>query len=238
MNTNEEQIQVLDLTIDVVKKDIKNMHLAVYPPTGRIRIATPKDLNDEAIRLFAISKIRWIKKHQKNFYKQLRETPREYITGESHYFDGRRYLLNVIERYGKHEIKIKNKSYLELYVSPKATIEAKEKVFNEWYRNHLKGIVPDLIKNWEDKTRLRCDNWDIKKMRTKWGSCSIEKRKILLNLELAKKPRYCLEYVIVHELIHFLERNHNDNFKALLDKFMPNWKTYKRELNNLPVAYL
>ena len=237
MSIKEEQIQVLDLTIDVVKKNIKNMHLAVYPPTGRIRIASPKDLNDEAIRLFAISKIRWIKKHQKNFYEQLRETSREYITGESHYFDGKRYLLKVIERYGKHELKIKNKSYLELYVSPKATIEAKEKVFNEWYRTHLKDIVPGLIDNWEQKTGLKCEHWDIKKMRTKWGSCSIEKRKILLNLELAKKPRYCLEYVIVHELMHFLERNHNDNFKGLLDKYMPNWKTYKRELDNLPVAY-
>jgi len=237
MSIKEAQIQVLDLTIDVVKKDIKNMHLAVYPPTGRIRLASPKDVKDEAIRLFAISKIRWIKKHQKNFYEQLREAPREYITGESHYFDGKRYLLNVIERYGKHELKIKNKSYLELYVSPKATIEAKEKVFNEWYRMHLKELVPDIIRTWEEKTGLNCEHWDIKKMRTRWGSCNIEKRKILLNLELAKKPRHCLEYVIVHELMHFFERNHNDHFKGLLDKFMPNWKTYKRELDNLPVAY-
>lgn len=237
MSIKEKQIQVLDLTIDVVKKDIKNMHLAVYPPTGRIRIATPKDLNDEAIRLFAISKIRWIKKHQKNFYEQLRETSREYIDGESHYFDGKRYLLRVIERYGKHELKIKNKSYLELYVSPKATIAAKEKVFNEWYRDHLKEIVPEILKIWEDKIGLNCEHYDIKKMRTKWGSCNIEKRKILLNLELAKKPRHCLEYVIVHELMHFFERNHNDNFRSLLDKYMPNWKTYKRELDDLPVAY-
>ncbi|WP_339728649.1 SprT family zinc-dependent metalloprotease [Maribacter stanieri] len=237
MSIKEAQIQVLDLTIDIVKKDIKNMHLAVYPPTGRIRIASPKDVNDEAIRLFAISKIRWIKKHQKNFYEQLREAPREYITGESHYFDGKRYLLKVIERYGKHELKVKNKNYLELYVSPKATIEAKEKVFNEWYRVHLKEIVPNIIKAWEEKTGLNCEHWDIKKMRTRWGSCNIEKQKILLNLELAKKPRHCLEYVIVHELMHFFERNHNDHFKGLLDKFMPNWKTYKRELDNLPIAY-
>lgn len=237
MSIKQKQIQVLDLTIDVVKKDIKNMHLAVYPPTGRIRIATPKDLNDEAIRLFAISKIRWIKKHQKNFYEQLRETPREYIDGESHYFDGKRYLLRVIERYGKPELEIKNKTYIDLHVSPKATIAAKEKVFNEWYRDHLKEIVPDIVKTWEEKTGLNCEHWDIKKMRTKWGSCNIEKRKILLNLELAKKPRHCLEYVIVHELMHFFERNHNDNFRTLLDNFMPNWKTYKRELDDLPVAY-
>lgn len=236
MSIKENQIQVLDLVIDVVKKDIKNMHLAVYPPTGRIRIASPKDIHDEAIRLFAISKIRWIKKHQKNFYDQLRETPREYITGESHYFDGKRYLLKVIQRYGKHEIKIKNKTYLELYVSPKATVEAKEKVFNEWYRNHLKEVVPGLLEKLEEKTNLKCESWGVQKMRTKWGSCRIEKRKIMLNLELAKKPRHCLEYVILHELIHFLERNHNDKFRSHLDKFMPNWKTYKRELNELPVV--
>lgn len=237
MSTKEEQIKILDLTIDVIKKDIKNMHLSVYPPTGRVRIAAPKDLNDEAIRLYAIGKIRWIKKHQKEFESQLRESPREYITGESHYFDGKRYLLKVIERQGKHEIKIKNKTYLELYVKPNTTITAKEKVFNEWYRNHLKITIPEIIQYWEQKIGQKCNSWDVKKMRTKWGSCSIEKRKILLNLELAKKPRYCLEYVIVHELLHFLERNHNDNFKALLSKFMPNWKNYKRELNNLPVTF-
>ncbi|WP_286761328.1 M48 family metallopeptidase [Salegentibacter sp. UBA1130] len=237
MSIKEEQIQVLDLRIDVVKKDIKNMHLAVYPPTGRIRIASPKEVKDEAIRLFAISKIQWIKKHQKNFYEQLRETPREYITGESHYFDGKRFLLKVVERHGKHELIIKNKTYLELYINPKASENAKEKVFQEKYRAHLKEIVPGIIKNWEEKTGLICEHWDVKKMKTKWGSCNIEKRKILLNLELAKKPRHCLEYVIVHELMHFLERNHNDKFRALLDKFMPNWRTYKRELNELPVVY-
>ena len=213
MNIKEEQIQVLDLTIDVVKKDIKNMHLSVYPPTGRIRIASPKDLNDEAIRLFAIGKIRWIKKHQKSFYNQLRESPREFITGESHYFDGKRYLLKIIERHGKHEIKIKNNTYLELYVKPIVTIKAKEKVFNAWYRNHLKLIVPELIENWEAKMGVNCDKWGIKKMHTKWGSCNIEKKKILLIFELAKKPRHRLEYVIVHELVHFFERNHNDNLK-------------------------
>lgn len=237
MNTEAQQIQVLDVTIDVIKKDIKNMHLAVYPPTGRVRIASPKAINDEAIRLFAVSKIRWIKKHQKSFYEQSREAPREYITGESHYFEGKRYLLKVIARYGKHEIRVKNKTYLELYVSPNATIAAKEKVFNAWYRAHLKKIVPQRIKNWEKKIGVTCKAWDVKKMRTRWGSCHIEKRKILLNLELAKKPRHCLDYVIAHELVHFHERNHNENFKKLLDTYMPNWKSYKRELNNLPVAY-
>lgn len=235
MNIEQNQIQVLDLTIDVVKKDIKNMHLAVYPPTGRIRIASPKHLKDEAIRLFAIGKIRWIKKHQKSFYEQLREPEREYITGESHYFDGKRYLLKVIERTGKHEIKIANKKYLELYVNPNTRITAKEKVFNEWYREHLKDIAPKIINDWSNKLKVHCEDWNVKLMRTKWGSCNTEKKKIILNLELAKKPRHCLEYVVVHELTHLLERNHNDAFKKHLDKYMPNWRAYKRELNNLPI---
>lgn len=237
MSTNVEQIQVLDLTIDIVKKDIKNMHLAVYPPTGRVRIASPYTMNDEAIRLFAISKIRWIKKHQTNFYNQLRELPKEYITGESHYFNGTRYLLNVIERYGKHEIVVRNKKYLDMYISPNANIQSREKVFSDWYRSYLKETIPSLIARWEAITGVVVAEWEIKKMLTKWGSCNEEKKKIIINLELAKKPTNCLEYVIVHEMTHFFERNHSDRFSLLLDKFMPNWRAVKSELNKLPVGY-
>ncbi len=233
--TEPTQIQVLDVQIDVVKKDIKNLHLAVYPPTGRVRIAAPQTLSDEAIRLFAITKLRWIKKHQKNFYEQLRELPREYISGESHYFDGRRYLLNVIERYGKHEIKIRNRKYLDLYVQPGTTREGKARVFNEFYRQHLKTVIPEILEKWEQKTKLKVQKWTVKKMQTQWGSCNIEKRHILLNLELAKKPRHCLEYVLVHEMTHFLVRHHNEQFQAHLDRFYPNWRAVKRELNMLPL---
>lgn len=234
---NTKKINVLNLEIDVVRKDIKNMHLAVYPPTGRVRIASPISMKDEAIRLFAISKIRWIKKHQQNFYNQLRELPREYITGESHYFTGKRYLLNVIERYGKHEIVVRNKKYIDLYISPNSSLHSKEKVFDEWHRSHLKSILPELIEKWENILGVKNTEWDIKKMLTKWGSCNIEKKKILLNLELAKKPIHCLEYVILHEFAHFFERNHNDKFTSILDKFMPNWRAIKDELNSLPVGY-
>ncbi len=235
MSIKNEKIRILDIAVEVVKKDIKNMHLSVYPD-GKVRISAPKDLNDEAIRLYVIGKMRWIKNHQKNFAKQLRETPREYITGESHYFEGHRYLIKVIERYGKHEIKIKNKKYLELYVNPNTTREGKEKVFNEWYRKHLKKIIPELIRKWETILGVYSQNWEVKKMRTKWGSCKIESKKIIINLELAKKPRHCLEYIILHELIHLMERRHNDNFKACLDKYMPNWRTVKYELDSLPVC--
>lgn len=236
MNIKTSQIQVLDFTIDVVKKDIKNLHLSVYPPSGRVHISSPKDLNDEAIRLFAISKIRWIKKHQRKFYEQLREQPREYIDGESHYFEGSRYLLKVIEHNGKHYINIKNKTVLELFVNPNTSIERKQKVFLEWYRSHLKYIVPELILKWEKLLGVNCESWEVKRMRTQWGSCNTGSKKIILNLELAKKPRYCLEYIILHELVHLLERNHNDNFRAYLDKYMPNWKSIKDELNDFPVS--
>ncbi|WP_445159357.1 M48 family metallopeptidase [Mesohalobacter salilacus] len=236
MSTKIQELRISDLSIDVEKKDIKNMHLSVYPPTGRIRISAPKDLNDEAIRLFAIGKISWIKKHQKSFLNQQRESPREYITGESHFFDGKRYLLKVIERNAKHEIKIKNKKYIELYIKPNTSITGKQKVFEEFYRTHLKQVVPEIISTWETKLQVNLNQWIVLKMRTKWGSCNEEKKKIMLNLELAKKPRHCLEYIIVHELIHLHERHHNDNFIALLDKYMPNWKTYKRELNELSIG--
>lgn len=235
MTIEKSQIQVLDLTIDVVKKDIKNLHLSVYPPTGRVHISSPKKLKDEAIRLFAVSKIRWIKKHQKALYEQLRELPREYIDGESHFFDGNRYLLKVTEQSGKHFINIKNKTVLELFVNPNTSVEGRRRVFNDWYRSHLKIVVPELIKKWGKRIGVKCDSFEIKQMRTKWGSCKIEKNKIILNLELAKKPSYCLEYIILHELIHLLERNHNDIFRSHLDRYMPNWKSIKDELNSLPV---
>lgn len=236
MSIREYQLTVSNITVDVVKKDIKNMHLTVYPPNGRVRVSAPSELPDEAVRLFVVGKIHWIKKRQKLFQEQQRELPREYITGESHFFDGKRYLLKVIDHSGKAEIKIKNKKYLELYVRSGADKESKQRVFTEFYRNYLKATVPALLKKWEEITGLQCESWEIRKMQTKWGSCNEKKKKIILNLELAKKPRPYLEYIILHELLHLLVRNHNDEFRALLDRYMPNWREYQRELNALPVA--
>lgn len=233
MSIKKQQMQILDLTIDVIKKDIKNMHLAVYPPNGRIRLAAPTHTNEEAIRLFAVSKVRWIRAHQKQFNEQLRESPKEYIDGESHYFNGTRYLLKVIERQGKHEVKVKNKSYLELYIKPETNIKGKERVFREFYREHLKNTLPILIEKWEEKTGKTCEEWEVRRMRTKWGSFIEEKNKIIFNLELAKKSNHCIEYIVAHEFMHFFERNHNRNFVLLMDKYMPNWRTYKRELNEI-----
>lgn len=231
------QITVRNLTIDVIKKDIKNLHLAVYPPTGRVRIAVPFDVEDEQIRLFAISKLGWIKKHQKNFAEQKRQTKREYVSGESHYFQGRRYLLNVIYQNDKPNVEIRNKTHIDLYVRKGSDLEKREKVMTEWYRENLKKQIPPLITKWTKIIGVKLSDWQVRKMRTKWGTCNIEDKRIWLNLELAKKPIDCLEYIIVHELTHFNERHHNDRYVSLMDKYLPNWRTSRDELNQFILSY-
>lgn len=236
-----EELKVLHITsnlsIDVVRKDIKNMHLAVYPPTGRVRIAVPLRINDEAVRLFAISKIGWIRKHQRNFIGQNRQSPREYKQRESHYFQGKRYLLRITEQEAPAKVLLKTKSYIDLFIRPESTAEQKQTIINEWYRSELKKVIPGIIEKWEPKIGVKVSEWQVKQMKTKWGTCKIEAKRIWINLELAKKPLHCLEYIIVHEMIHLVERHHNDRFLALMEKYMPQWKFYKEELNRLPVSH-
>lgn len=232
-----ERIKVSDITIDVVRKDIKNIHLAVYPPTGRVRIAAPLKINDDSIRLFAISKIGWIKRNQRKFKSQERMSPREYKQREGHYFQGKRYLLNIIEIDSKPKVEIKGKKQINLYVRPNSSTEKKHEILTEWYRAQLKVQIPPIIEKWGKKMGVNGIEWQVKLMKTKWGSCNIEKKKILLNLELAKKPERCLEYIIVHEMIHFKERHHNERFQYYMDLYLPNWKRLKRELNRLPVSH-
>lgn len=231
------QITVRNIKIDVIKKDIKNIHLAVYPPTGRVRIATPLETDEEQIRLFAVSKINWIKKYRKKFAEQKRETKREYVSGESHYFEGRRYLLNVIYHNEKPKVEIRTKTHIDLYVREGSNLKKREKVLNEWFRERLKENIAPLIKKWTKKIGVELNDWQVKKMRTKWGTCNIEDKRIWLNLELAKKPIHCLEYIIVHELVHFIERHHNDCYISLMDKYLPNWKLCRDELNNFMLSY-
>jgi len=232
-----EQITISNITIDVIRKDIKNIHLAVYPPTGRVRIAAPLNVNDDAIRLFAISKLGWIKRNQRKFAGQERIPPREYKQREGHYFQGKRYLLNVIEVESKPKVEITGKNRLDLYVRPNSSTAKKHEVMTEWYRAELKKIIPPIIEKWEKRLRLKVNDWQVKYMKTKWGSCNIEARRIWLNLELAKKPEKCLEYIIVHEMIHFKERHHNERFLYYMDTYLPNWKQLRRELNSLPVSH-
>ena len=232
-----ETLSISNLTIDIVRKDIKNMHLAVYPPHGRIRLSAPENTDSEMMRLFAISKIGWIKKHIKNFEAQPRETPREYISGESHFFQGKRYMLNVIERKGFNKVEIKGTKNINLYVRPNTSKEDKASILKEWYRTEMKKQIPEILSKWESIIGVKANDWAIKQMRTKWGTCNIEAKRIWLNLELSKKPIISLEYIIVHELVHLLERNHNDKFVSYMNQFMPKWRMYKTELNKLPVAH-
>lgn len=226
-----------NLSIDVVRKDIKNIHLAVYPPTGRIRIAAPLRVDDEVVKLFAISKISWIRKHQRSFESQDRQAPRQYKERESHYFLGKRYLLRITEHDAPAKVEIKTKTYIDLFVRPNTPTAQKHTILNEWYRRELKKLIQPLIAKWEKQIGVSVSDWQVKQMKTKWGTCTIEKKRIWLNLELAKKPIHCLEYIIVHELIHFLERHHNDRFLSLMEKYMPQWRFYREELNRFPISH-
>lgn len=237
MSTKTEEIKIGELSVDVIRKDIKNMHLAVYPPSGRIRISAPNSADKEVVRLFAISKLGWIKKHQKNFKGQARESEREFVSGESHYVKGKRYLLDVQAHSGYAKVYLKGTKKLCLKIKAGASRAEKARAIKEWYRKNLKEEIPDLLHKWEERIGVKSADWGVKQMRTKWGACNIEEKRIWLNLELAKKPSICLEYIIVHELVHLLERNHNDRFVAYMDKFMPKWRLYRDELNSLPVAH-
>lgn len=219
------------LEIEVVRKDIKNLHLGVYPPEGRVRIAAPLRVNDEAVRLFAISKLSWIKRQQAKFEKQQRQSERDYVSGESHYFKGRRYLLNVVYQQNAPKVVVRNKTHIDLYVREGSDRERREQVLLRWYRRQLKKELPELIAKWQDIIGVEVQNWGIRLMKTKWGTCNVEAGRIWLNLELVKKPARCLEYIVVHELVHLLERRHNERFVAYMDEYLPQWRVCRDELN-------
>lgn len=226
------QLQIGDLAVNVVRKDIRNVHLAVLPPDGQVRVAAPLRVGDEAVRLLVATRRAWIRQQQAKFAGQARETPREYLSGESHYYAGRRYRLVVHYEPGPARIEVRGTSYLDMYVRLGATTEQRATVLREWYREQLKEQLPALVTKWEAVVGEHAGAYAIKHMKTKWGTCNIAARRVWLNLELAKKPVRCIEYVLVHELTHLLERNHNERFRALLDKFMPQWRVYRSELND------
>jgi len=232
-----EQLKLGNITIDVVQKNIKNIHLSVYPPAGRVRISAPNRMDLATIRVFAISKLSWIKKQQTRLRNQEREAQREFINRESHYFNGKRYLLKVTERDAAPKVVLKHNA-IELYVRPETNAVKRKSIINEWYRRKLKETVPSLIEKWKKKMNVQVKEFGIKKMKTKWGTCNRQAKRIWLNLELAKKPAECLEYVVVHEMAHLLEKKHNDRFISLMSEFMPKWRFYKDELNRLPVSHV
>lgn len=232
-----EQINLGEIIVDVVLKDIKHIHLSVYPPLGHVRIAAPMRMNLDTIRIYAISKLGWIKKQQQKFKEQVREAPREYLNKESHYFKGKRYQLRVIEQDTPPKVQLKH-STIDLYVRPNSDLQKKHAVLEAWYRQQLKELVPAIIQKWEKTMGVSSNEFAVKKMKTKWGTCNIEAKRIWLNLELAKKPYQCIEYIVVHEMAHLLERNHNSNFVALMDNYLPEWRQLKTELNKLPVSHV
>lgn len=232
-----EQINLGEIVVDVVLKDIKNIHLSVYPPEGHVRIAAPQRMDLDTIRIYTISKLGWIKKQQQKFRDQIREAPREYLNKESHYYLGKRYMLRLIELDAAPKVQLKHTT-INLQVRPNSEIIKKQEVLEEWYRERLKELVPVIIQKWEKVMGVSPKDFAVRKMRTKWGTCNREAGRIWLNLELAKKPYHCIEYIVVHEMAHLLERNHNSNFVAIMDYYLPEWKQLKMELNKLPVSHV
>lgn len=232
-----QELKLGNIEIEVEQKNIKNIHLSVHPPKGRVRIAAPSEMDMDTVRIFAISKLQWIKDQQKVLLEQDREPKREFLERESHYFLGKRYLLRIHELEAPPKIEIDHK-YIHLYIRPNTKSEKRSEIVDEWYRAQLKSITPKLVSKWEKKIGVQSNDLRIKKMRTKWGTCNTEPKRVWLNLELAKKPKECIEYIIVHELVHLLERSHNRRFVKFMDEFMPKWRFHRDELNRLPYSHV
>ena len=239
MNTkvSRSYIEVQGIAVEVVRKDIKNLHIGVYPPSGRVRVAAPLAFDDTAVQMAVISRLGWIRRQQTVFERQDRQSQREFVTGESHYFRGRRYRLDVVEHNSLPRVWLLNNTKIGVSVRPGSDRDTREAVVHRWYRRYLRSELPPLLEKWEPKLGVSVDEVRIKKMKTLWGSCNIEAKRIWLNLELAKKPSSCLVYILVHEMVHLLERAHNDRFRALMDGFLPQWRTYRDTLNRAPLAH-
>lgn len=229
-------IRLNNIDVEVIQKNIKNVHLSVYPPKGRVKVSAPESMAIETIRVYVISKLGWIKKQQEKLRAQEREAQRECIDRESHFFNGKRYLLKVVERDAAPQVSLSH-SKIVLQVRPGSNEVKKRSVLDEWHRQQLKEKISALIPQWEKKMKVSVTQYTVRKMKTKWGSCTPASRSIRINLELAKKPPECLEYIIVHELAHLLEPSHNSHFIALMDRFLPKWRFYRDELNALPVRH-
>jgi predicted metal-dependent hydrolase len=238
VSTESYSLFVQDLEFEVNKKDIKNLHINILPPEGKVRISAPLEMTEESIRLAIVTRITRIKKEIAEMQSYVRESQREMISGESHYMDGNRYLLEVVEKQEKPVVSISRKKILQLQVRPNSTREKREEVLNEWHRDRLRKRLESLTEKWEKAMRQSAEFYGIKRMHTKWGTCHSTSRRIWLNLELGKKHPDCLEYVLVHELVHLLEPTHSDRFFELMDKHMPNWAQYKALLDEPPIMHV
>ena len=231
------QIVVSEIPVEVLKKKIKNMHLYVKPPNGKVSVSVPLEISDEAIEHFVRSKIGWIKKQINKFEAQPRQSERQYISGESLYVWGKQYFIQVKYSRNRYSLILSGKKAI-LTVREESSVQQRENFVREWCRGMLKEEIPRLLSKWEKITGLKCDSWQTKYMTTRWGTCNASKKKIWLNLQLAKKTPECLEYIILHELLHFIEKNHNERFISLMDKYMPYWREVKRELNSQTLDFM
>lgn len=237
MSTNQSLLQVGGIEAVVLYKPVKNLHLNVLPPVGKVRVTAPLNMNDDAIRTFLATRISWIKKMQAKFKGQERQTPREYVSGETYYYFGKKYKLEVIETETTPIVEIKGKTKILLSIRPKTTVLKREEIMQNWYRDELRKFLDKAIDKWEKKIGVKTDRWGIRRMKTRWGTCNHKQNNIWLNLELAKKPESCIEYVVLHELLHLIEEKHSEIFTVLLNKYMPKWKSEKEELNRLILSH-
>ncbi|HSV98127.1 MAG TPA: SprT family zinc-dependent metalloprotease [Spirochaetota bacterium] len=230
------RIDLGEFDADVVFKKIKNVHLSVYPPDGKVRISAPSHMNLDTIRVYAISKLAWIKRQRKKLREQERETPREFIDRESHYVWGKRYLLTVVEEDAPPRVELGHRS-MKLYVRPGTGDDARDAIVSQWLRDQIRAALPELLARWEPRLGVKVKKVFIQHMKTRWGSCNPKAGHVRLNTDLAKKPPECLEYILVHEMAHLIEPTHNERFVAIMEKFMPKWKFHRDQLNRLPVRH-
>lgn len=230
-----EIITVNKIPIEVEWKDIKNIHLTVYPPDARVHISAPMYMQLDSIRLYIITKLEWINKRMEMIRNQARQTDREYVSGENHYYKGIRYRLNVIYQQAPPTVVINGTQFIDLYVREGSTHEKRAEVMREWYRTELKEALKPLVEKWEEILHVDVKHWEVKQMKTLWGSCNHKTQRIIFNLELIKKPTHCIEYIVAHEMTHLVERLHNSKFTAILDANIPTWRLLKDELNEFVV---
>lgn len=230
-----EIIKLGDIAIRVTRKDIRNVHLSVHPPNGRVTLVVPTDTRLEVARAYAISRLGWIREQQRRLRAQVREAPRRYVSRESHYVWGRRHLLRVVERDTRPSVVLDHRR-ITLYVRSGSSLEQRARVIHAWHKSLLHAAIPELIAQWERRLRVSVTGYFLQRMKTKWGSCNCVAGTIRLNTELVKKPRDLLEYVIVHELAHLREPSHNERFVAILDRHYPNWREARAELNELALG--
>lgn len=236
MSTNS-YLQLGSVEVLVVRKAVKNLHLSVLPPSGHVRVTSPENMKDDAIRTLIATRLPWIKKQQAKFSGQDRQTKRDYVSGESHYFFGKRYRLELVYKDDVPTVFLKGKNKIVLQVRPKSSVSKRQEVMTGWYRQELYVVAGDLMTKWQKRIKVNVTHWAVKQMKTRWGTCNHKRGRILLNLELSKKPMACIEYVVVHELLHIVEKKHSEKFVSLMTKYLPKWHSIKEELNSFVLSY-